>query len=364
MKDTAFNPLQEALAKGAQAEPHPDEGLLTAFVEGSLLASERRQMLAHLASCATCREVVALAAEAAPVEESAVALPQPSRGRIGSWMLWAGAAAMVALISLPGLIYWEQFQNQPPVAVNRTTPPPASVGPAQQDKAPAQQEITVRQKRAATLPEKKPAALKPAGTPSATAGAMDRLHPASEVGAAPVASPAPLRQANVEAANRPLAGPESMPSIAGVQAEERAPEIPAARSASTFSASSFASVQTPRPMVKAQAFPSLRPRWRINGAGQVERSFGNGAWQAVLPNEKSKMRVVSVFLGSVWIGGENIRLYRSTDNGGTWTPVSLPAKNGSLHAIVHIGFESPQNGTIEAEDGTIWTTTDGGRTWN
>jgi hypothetical protein len=107
-----------------------------------------------------------------------------------------------------------------------------------------------------------------------------------------------------------------------------------------------------------------RPHWRIDDAGKVERSFGDGIWQAVLPDEKSKMRVVSVFNRDVWIGGENSRLYRSADSGATWSLVSLPKKNGSEHTIMHVRFRSSRIGAVEATDGTSWTTADGGASWN
>jgi photosystem II stability/assembly factor-like uncharacterized protein len=76
------------------------------------------------------------------------------------------------------------------------------------------------------------------------------------------------------------------------------------------------------------------------------------------------MRVVSVFDAEVWVGGENARLYHSSDNGNTWTVVPLPMKNGNEPIIVHIRFKTPRTGTVEAADGASWTTSDGGVNWN
>jgi hypothetical protein len=109
--------------------------------------------------------------------------------------------------------------------------------------------------------------------------------------------------------------------------------------------------------------PATRPHWRINNAGQPERSYDGGSWQAVLPDEKSKMRVISVFDADVWIGGENTTLYHSPDNGLTWKQVNLPQKNGREHAITHIHFQSAQAGKVEAADGTSWSTVNAGVTW-
>jgi len=75
------------------------------------------------------------------------------------------------------------------------------------------------------------------------------------------------------------------------------------------------------------------------------------------------MRVVTVYGRTVWAGGDSPRLYRSNDNGATWSSVALPNKGTAPHAIAHILFTTPDAGTAEAEDGTQWTTTDGGASW-
>jgi hypothetical protein len=115
----------------------------------------------------------------------------------------------------------------------------------------------------------------------------------------------------------------------------------------------------------SQASPAVvaRPHWRIED-GKPERSLSDGEWRAVLPNETAKMRVVSVIDDDVWIGGESSRLYHSTDNGVRWTQVKLPEKNGGEHAIAHVRFQTSRTGTVEAADGTWWTTADGGASWN
>jgi len=108
---------------------------------------------------------------------------------------------------------------------------------------------------------------------------------------------------------------------------------------------------------------SGRVHWRINDAGQAERSFGNEPWQTVLPEKEFRTSVVSVSGSDVWLGGENLGLYHSRDNGTTWQSVRLPAKNGDTNAILHIRFQGSLTGTVEAADGITWSTVDGGRTW-
>lgn len=75
------------------------------------------------------------------------------------------------------------------------------------------------------------------------------------------------------------------------------------------------------------------------------------------------MRIVSVFGSNVWLGGESPRLYQSKDDGTTWHLVQLPNKGIGAHAITHIRFQSEQVGTAEADDGTQWSTVNGGQTW-
>jgi len=145
--------------------------------------------------------------------------------------------------------------------------------------------------------------------------------------------------------------------------EVATPSIAAKKAAPTPSAPAFMNTVTERAMSAASVTAAARPHWRINSLGQAERSFGDGAWQAVLPREQSKMRIISVFDGEVWIGGDNSRLYHSTDYGATWNLVTLPDKDGREHSVAHIHFQTTQSGTVEADDGTVWTTLNGGSTW-
>ncbi|MBB5058759.1 hypothetical protein HDF16_003473 [Granulicella aggregans] len=106
-----------------------------------------------------------------------------------------------------------------------------------------------------------------------------------------------------------------------------------------------------------------RTHWRINEAGHAERSLGNGTWQAVLPNDSARIRVISVSGSDVWLGGEKLHLCHSNDDGATWHCEQLPTKNSSASVLAHIRFRDLQTGVVEATDGTRWETGDGGRTW-
>jgi photosystem II stability/assembly factor-like uncharacterized protein len=173
-----------------------------------------------------------------------------------------------------------------------------------------------------------------------------------------------IPEAQIEAAKQTTFGQQNSYQISSAGAGETAtPAPPVLKVAPAPTVSAFVNATTERALSSASITAAARPHWRINSTGQPERSFGDGAWQAVLPQEQSKMRVVSVFNGEVWIGGDHSRLYHSTDNGATWNLVVLPDKDGREHSIAHIHFLTAQSGTVESDDGTVWTTSNGGSAW-
>lgn len=99
---------------------HPDADLLTAFAERQLTARERERVLAHLGTCAICREIFALAAP-----ETIATQPVLTPARTGSW--WSirsyqyGALAAALAIAAFGLALLrpdraQQFQKVAQVA--------------------------------------------------------------------------------------------------------------------------------------------------------------------------------------------------------------------------------------------------------
>jgi photosystem II stability/assembly factor-like uncharacterized protein len=111
------------------------------------------------------------------------------------------------------------------------------------------------------------------------------------------------------------------------------------------------------------ARPAAHAHFRINDAGQIERSTEPGIWQPVSIIQPTHFRVLSISGADIWAGGDHLRLFHSTDNGVTWTEVHLPATADRAHAIAHIRADSPQKLTIESDNGDTWTTTDNGDTW-
>jgi len=149
----------------------------------------------------------------------------------------------------------------------------------------------------------------------------------------------------------------------------------------------------------AAVSPALLPRWTINSAGVLQRSFDQGkSWQAVDVNAgpasvsgatslevvakasrtKTKdadkalkrdaapitFRVLAATGAEVWAGGSVGALYHSQDAGSHWTRV-VPASAGAILTgdILSLNFADIQHGTLSTSNAEVWTTSDDGQTW-
>jgi hypothetical protein len=376
------NPLRAALA--ADGGDHPDAGLLTAFAESTLGARERRQVLDHLARCADCREVLALVADTEPM---------PAVAAEGRWwrlrVLAPTLAAAAVVIAVSVVVVERQAglnQKRESAAVGREATGPLPAAARQSAPAPMAAKATenkgIARKVAPVQAAQIPAMQAPDATGNSGLKTTLGLVQPSQRQALPVAKKAtpwrssvalsPLdlgttearEQAKEELVRRRAAAPEMAPPAAaapgGAGVSGGSYVVPAAPPTSAF-----ANTMTAEALDRAPADKSLaRPHWRINAQGQAERALGGGPWMPVMSNVSAKMRVVSVFGGEVWVGGEKGLVYRSADGGETWEPVLLPEKGGKEHTILHIRFGSGGEIRIEAADGTSWVSEDGGTTWN
>jgi hypothetical protein len=116
----------------AQPDIHPDADSLNAFVERVLPEAERTRIVAHMAECSRCREVIYLA-HAAAGDEAEAALPASAvaPSRRGWWsptwrIAWIPAAALAAV---GGVLIWIQSRPAPPSAtVAQLSPNPPQLG--------------------------------------------------------------------------------------------------------------------------------------------------------------------------------------------------------------------------------------------
>jgi hypothetical protein len=129
-------------------EFHPDAESLNAFAEQALSERERGQVLEHLAVCSRCRQVVALARDAADAEVVAPSAARRVANQPDSWwkkwrLVWLPTAAVTAFAAVSISVYVykvdqntatnkiaEQTTTQnEPMAAN-PAPPTASSAPA------------------------------------------------------------------------------------------------------------------------------------------------------------------------------------------------------------------------------------------
>src|ERR1700759_2897498 len=136
----------------AQSGMHPDAESLTLLTEQLLPAAERDQILAHMATCSRCREVVFLAQHAASEEEQSASVvgstPTVKRQRFpwfkGWTWLWIPTAAFAGLIGVPVLQHFRHAATETQMTAKlwetdnlRKVEPPKSQTKAPQPIAPA-----------------------------------------------------------------------------------------------------------------------------------------------------------------------------------------------------------------------------------
>ena len=108
-----------------QSGMHPDADTLTAFAEQQLSTQERELVLAHMAVCNRCREVMFLAQQGAADE--AVMAPafasapekKPESSWLGGWRwAWIPAGAFVVLIGIATLLHFRRATTETQMARN------------------------------------------------------------------------------------------------------------------------------------------------------------------------------------------------------------------------------------------------------
>jgi hypothetical protein len=130
------NLLRQRLAatETGETQAHPDADTLTAYTEQSLAPAESKTVVAHLAVCEPCREVVALSqAVMAPAETQTVLAPAPVAHWRKLFTPVFGAVAAMAAMAVIAVMVLQLPQNHPQQsssgattsnAVNRPAPPP------------------------------------------------------------------------------------------------------------------------------------------------------------------------------------------------------------------------------------------------
>ena len=110
------NLLRQRLAatETGETQAHPDADTLTAYMEQSLAPAESKTVIAHLAVCEPCREVVALSqAVMTQPETQTVLAPAPAARWRKLFTPVFGAAASVAAMAVIAFMVLQLPQKNP-----------------------------------------------------------------------------------------------------------------------------------------------------------------------------------------------------------------------------------------------------------
>ena len=414
----------QRLRATATVGPHPDAGLLTAFVEKSLSGHERGQVLEHLAQCAGCREVVSLSLPEM-VAGQAVLL-KPLRGWWLSWpaLRWVAVAACIVVV---GALFTDRHLQHEKLATlapgNQTlslalkndSDLKTSGARSENDRLAAKLEAppVAPPKRDLNRPReavKAPSPAQSAGAIAARAAATESMAnakvysysapaqgvqvPSASQSVEVATAPSPTMPTRSEPAKNHASAdgsfssnmePRSTNETVEVAAEAPAVEIAEAtpgkakeakkslqkesqaQMASNMTARSGAADQLAVQAKNYSAMVGLAPpdRWTISAGGAVERSLDAGkTWQPVPVADHVIFRAVSALGTEVWAGGTGGALYHSSDSGQTWVQVKPNAGGTPLTAdIISLQFLDAQQGKLMTADHQTWITTDAGKSW-
>jgi hypothetical protein len=416
---------QRRLQQNQKPEVHPDPGLLAAFTEKTLNDRERSQVLEHLAACADCREVVSLAMP--PIESTPLPIPQKLGWLSWPALRWSALAACVVVVSAAVMLRYEHRQavagkapasltaqnnlpQQPPKLAAKIPAPgpfpsdlnlrPEGKLAKQRDNPSDAEAVTQAQLSAPAKPgEKKDAtgaranafAIKSADK----APAADEIIVAAVRPASPTAKPAQVSSG--AEARKTTAEPLPSPITETVTVQSAAPAIQTSPSSEQKAKVESASNESQKETLAAAAgvggtatgdqrsdtLSSARtqvvvggyaqqshlghavPRWTVSADGVLQRSFDSGkTWQTIAVANHIVFRALAASDSDIWIGGVAGALYHSSDAGQHWLKVNPVADGQPLTAdIVTVEFSDPQDGKLTTANRELWTTNDGGSTW-
>jgi len=346
----------EVVAAGS----HPDANLLAAFAEHVLGDADRLQVLAHLAQCGECREIVWIAT---PPVEAANIVPENVPVPWFSWPILRWGAAIACVVVVGTAITLRQREVHSPRPATETSVPIS----AQPATAPQQDRTTARLDSSAP-----PAVAKPSTSPSST---LTR-QAAADLRAAPMEMQpaAPQAQINLKAQASPSADETNdlltkneIDSLVPGRAKDALEEAPAAGGnivANESLEGESAPITAKRLLVPAT---KMAPRWTLTAEGTLQRSIDLGrTWQPItIPAAAGvSLRALAANGLDIWVGGTSGALYHSADAGQHWTRVQPASGSQQLSAdIIGVEFPDADHGRLNTSSGEVWTTEDAGSSW-
>ncbi len=350
----------ERLKAAESVGNHPDANLLTAFAEHALGKPEREVVLAHLAKCGDCRDIVALALPAADVVTPVIV---PARHGWLTWpaLRWGLVAAGIVVVASFGVVQYQRLERRESMSARLMVPQkdvesrseaPSLAAPAPLSASAEESERT--DGLAATKKEVKSRSAKPlqdsatlngfvAAAPGALAssGAAVRgpLHKQYPGGPKLPAQWQQNMQNNVQ--NVAVPPPPAVPKqqaldLKGDKASQPAsPQFDAyannAPQATPTPARSAPSVDKAKPPVTVEATSEASAVVAADSAKPQELPKQSG-YMAVNGRNLAQLVTLSPASGPRWTIGSTGALQRSLDQGNTWQDVDVTAALASAAA--------------------------------
>ncbi len=327
-----------------EAETHPEADVLAAFAERRLSKAERNSVLAHLAGCPECRDVVAFVAQ--PVAET-----HPR-----SFVHWRWIGAAVAACLALAVVFWRPAVISTPAYVTQT-PKSSAVASASKIEKPIESASpgAVHQTKAHAGK-----AIKSTIKPSPQPPQLARSEVRPDLEASHRFAPAETDRVNLQSESLPAA-----PAPASVVGGATPETTPAAQSYKLGDESSLG-LFAKRTVISRAASPMAgQSLWNISAqAGELRRSNDGGRiWTPITVDAKTNLFALSVAGHEIWAGGEGGVLFRSRDNGATWNQVIVFGGSERLSdAITRIETANERQIRVVTES-SAWVSLDGGQTW-
>ena len=373
---------------------HPDVEVLSAFAENALGRGQRDEVMAHLADCQECREVLYVSLPQADKPQTVLSF-NPNRARWFRlrWATFVGLAGIVtALVTVryeflttrnhpssaplgqPVSTYAKVVEEKPAAPSDRTSPRletrKAASAPRLDKERPELKAMHAKPAAGLDFDQSGQVHLRPQAPPPAEAESA--LHgtdiASNNLAFAPeyakkdkvggVSGVAPVDA--LEGAQAPGALVRDIP----FRAASASLPLPG-EAKSVVVKDGVVTTKLRREKVATKAELESPFDWTLSAEGFVLRSSDQGkSWQPLGSFEAGPFAALSSVGAHVWVGGKNGALYHSDDSGQSWHQITPSAGDRLLKtSITRIEFPDPLNGTVSTVDGELWTTSDGGRTW-
>jgi hypothetical protein len=352
-------------------QTHADADLLTAFAEQALPASERNAVLAHLALCGDCRDVVALAlpnmdgAAAGPTtgikstQEESLRKQSSASTRLSfahPTLRWAALAAGIAVAGAVLLVHPGPLNQLTLRSANQQAATTTALSSSSSN----------AQIASSSVPTPKETVIPPPAVRSGAAAGTEAAHKKSKKTAGPATMLPAHPEDGVSAEGRLMA--ENRAPLDKAAAIERAkPASPEMEPSELQDAT-----QETRPLVGLQGrmgAPS-RVTWSI-ASGELQRSSDGGqTWQSAFHADHPLLCYANSGT-DLWVGGRAGGLFHSIDGGITWMQVQPSVKGQLLTSdITHIDIRGGANNSPAVitlstgnDNNEVWSSADAGVTW-